>query len=257
MAKAKKKGKAKKAASSQVLTNMKNIKKNRKSVFNLESGITSNKSRAYATRSTIEENRALILKNYTAAFMGNRQLANQNTDDIFRNRKNILSNFDAKNEIEVNYVESLTNEASIDFLEHRASLNASVLEVNRMMAEVNSKLIAINSKIMNSNQKIVAFNSKNLTENSRVLKAGLSVKSANPPSNAKRIIKNKERLAAISKTSSANTKTISNLLKIASNNRAAIEKNSELIHARRKAIEGNQDKISKNQSSVANLISKN
>ena len=52
-----------------VASNLKNIKKNRKSVFGLEVQVTSNKSRSYATRSTIEENRALILKNYTAAFM--------------------------------------------------------------------------------------------------------------------------------------------------------------------------------------------
>ena len=255
MANSTKKAKAKKTAGSQVLTNYKNIRKNRKSVFNLESSITQNKSRAYATRSTIEENRALILKNYTAAFMGNRQLANQNTDDIFRNRKNILANFNAKSDVEVNYVESLTNEASIDFLEHRAELNASVLEVNRMMAEVNAKLIEINSKIMASNEKIVKFNSKNLSDNSRILARGLSAKTANPPSNAKRIIKNKERLNKILKESQVNSKTINSLYKIAGNNRSAIEKNAAVIIARRESIEANQAKISQNQSKVAKLIS--
>jgi hypothetical protein len=257
MAKAKKNAKAKKTGNSQILANLKNIKRNRKAVFNLETAVSSNKSKAYATRSTIEENRALILKNYTAAFMGNRQLANQNTDDIFRNRKSILSNFNTKSEVEVNYVESLTNQASIEYLEHRAELNASVLEVNKMMAEVNAKLIAINSKIMASNQKIVAFNSKNLSENARVLKSGLSASSANPPSNAKRIINNKARLSKISKQSSANAKTIVALHKTASNNRANIEKNSTLIHARRDSIEQNQAKISQNQTKVANLISRN
>ena len=70
-------------------TNRKNIKKNRRAIFEVEATVTSNRAKAYATRSIIEENRALILKNYTAAFMGNRQLANQNTDDVFRNRKAI------------------------------------------------------------------------------------------------------------------------------------------------------------------------
>ena len=31
----------------------------------------------------IEENRLMILSNYAAAFMGNRQVANSNTDEIF------------------------------------------------------------------------------------------------------------------------------------------------------------------------------
>ena len=56
--------------------NKKNIKKNRRTIFEVEGKVTANKSKAYASRSIIEENRALILKNYTAAFMGNRQLAN-------------------------------------------------------------------------------------------------------------------------------------------------------------------------------------
>ena len=103
--------------------------------------------------------------------------------------------------------------------------------------------------------KIVKFNSKNLADNSRILSSGLSTKTANPPSNAKRIIKNKERLAKVLKTSQGNTKIISNLYKIASNNRAAIEKNAAAIIARRKNIEANQSKISQNQSKVAKLIS--
>ena len=151
-------------------SNRKNIMRNRKALFGLECQVTANKSKAYATRSAIEENRALILKNYTAAFMGNRQLANQNTDDIFRNRRTILSSlFDAQTDVQKNFVESSLNEASIDYLEHRAELNASVLEVNRMMAEVNAGLIEINSKIMKSNESIVVLIVEICSFNSKIL----------------------------------------------------------------------------------------
>jgi hypothetical protein len=75
---------------SQVEDNRANVRANRKKLFELESTVMWNKAQAYRERSMIEENRALILKNYSAAFMGNRQMANQNTDDIFRNRKAIL-----------------------------------------------------------------------------------------------------------------------------------------------------------------------
>ena len=100
--------------------NKKNIQKNKRSIFEVEAKVAANRAKAYATRSLIEENRASILKNYTAAFMGNRQLANQNTDDIFRNRKAVLSNMPTKNEVEENFVQSMINEANLDFLEHRA-----------------------------------------------------------------------------------------------------------------------------------------
>lgn len=236
-------------------SNRKNIMRNRKSLFGLECQVTANKSKAYATRSAIEENRALILKNYTAAFMGNRQLANQNTDDIFRNRRTILSSLDAQTDVQKNFVESSLNEASIDYLEHRAELNASVLEVNRMMAEVNAKLIEINSKIMKSNESIVAFNSRNLSLNSKILASGLSIGTATPSSNAKRISRNKERLAKILKAAKANSASILGLLKIASKNRSAIEKNAAGILARRKGIEDNQKKIAQNQVKVSKMIS--
>ena len=42
----------------------------------------------------------MILSNYSAAFLGNRQLANSNTDEVFDNRNAILSNYKAKNEVE-------------------------------------------------------------------------------------------------------------------------------------------------------------
>ena len=236
-------------------SNRKNIMKNRKAVFGLECQVTANKTNAYATRSSIEENRALILKNYTAAFMGNRQLANQNTDDIFRNRRTILGSLDTQTDVQRNYVESSLNEASIDYLEHRAALNASVLEVNRMMAEVNAKLIEINSRIMKSNESIVSFNNKNLALNSKILATGLSPKTATPASNARRIARNKERLGKILKVAKGNASTILTLLKTAAKNRGAIEKNAAGILARRKGIEDNQKKIASNQSRVEKLIS--
>mgnify|MGYP001279981656 CR=1 FL=1 len=238
-----------------VASNRKNIMRNRKALFGLECQVTANKTNAYSTRSAIEENRALILKNYTAAFMGNRQLANQNTDDIFRNRRTILSSLDVQNDSQKNFVESSLNEASIDYLEHRADLNASVLEVNKMMAEVNAKLIEINSRIMKSNESIVAFNSKNLAINSKILASGLSTGTATPASNAKRIARNKERLAKILKIAKANSSVITGLLKIASKNRSAIEKNSAGIFSRRKLIEDNRKKITQNQSKVSKMIS--
>ncbi len=235
-------------------SNRKNIMRNRKALFGLECQVTANKTNAYSTRSAIEENRALILKNYTAAFMGNRQLANQNTDDIFRNRKTILSSLDVQSDVQKNFVESSLNEASIDFLEHRADLNASVLEVNRMMAEVNSKLIEINSKIMKSNESIVAFNSRNLALNSKLLASGLSTGTATPASNARRIVRNKERLAKILKIAKTNSSTILGLLKIASKNRSAIEKNAATILVRRKGIDDNRKKITQNQAKVSKMI---
>ena len=106
--------------------------------------------------------------------MGNRQLANQNTDDIFRNRKAVLSNMPTKNEVEENFVQSMINEANLDFLEHRAALNAAVLGVNDKMVKVNSLLIEINDAIMAANEGIVRFNAKEIAKNTEILNGKIS-----------------------------------------------------------------------------------
>ena len=67
------------------------------------------------------------MRNYSSAFLGNHNLTNQNTDDIFRNRVAILSNMEVEGAVEVNFRESMTNKAYIDFLEMRAKVNSLVV----------------------------------------------------------------------------------------------------------------------------------
>merc|ERR1740121_301761 len=70
--------------------------------------------------------------------MGNRQMANQNTDDIFKNRKEILKALkieDGDNkQIHENFRDSLLNEGKIDFFYHLAGLNSVVAKVNEEMS---------------------------------------------------------------------------------------------------------------------------
>ncbi|MEN9515739.1 MAG: hypothetical protein RIQ95_2367, partial [Pseudomonadota bacterium] len=88
---------------SQVEDNRAHINANRAKLYALESTVMWNKAQAYRERAMIEENRALVLKNYAAAFMGNRQMANQNTDDIFRNRKAILQSMKVEGPVQANF----------------------------------------------------------------------------------------------------------------------------------------------------------
>ena len=154
---------------SQVETNRDNIQANRRKIFEATSSVMANKAKAYATRSVIEENRLLVLRNYSGAFMGNRQLANQNTEDMFRNREAIINNIEVDGAVEENFVESMLNETALDFLEHRAELNASVLAVNEKMVAANKMLIEINEMIMSSNESIKNFNAEQIETNNPTL----------------------------------------------------------------------------------------
>merc|ERR1712166_513606 len=131
-----------------VTKNSKNVSENGARLHELHLDVFTNKGKLYAIRSIIEENRALILKNYAGAFIGTRQEANQNTDMIFKNRCSILDALKVEGQIQENFRNSKYNEANADFLEFRSLLNNRIAKVNVAMKAVNTKLIDINADIM-------------------------------------------------------------------------------------------------------------
>ena len=149
----------------QTSSNKKAIEKNRKRICKIESDIKTNESLIFQSRSMIEENRLMILSNYTAAFLGNRQLAKTNTDEVFENRELILEKIDPNNEVETNFVSIHKNKAKLDHLTHNSEINSKVLEVSKEMSEINLKLVSINTKIMELNQSIVDFNTQQIETN--------------------------------------------------------------------------------------------
>ena len=239
---------------SQVENNRAAIRVNRTKLFELESTVMWNKAQAYRERAMIEENRALILKNYMAAFIGNRQMANQNTDDIFRNREAILQSLHVEGSVEENFVSSMVNQAHIDFLEHRSALNARVISVNERMSEINTLLIEVNNMIMEGNAEIVEFNARNIEINSGLLDGGLNTGEATRETNAERIASNASRIAEIQERASANRAKLDALIDNVEANRAKILGNSDTIDDRRQDILENHKKIAANQDRVSKLI---
>lgn len=195
------------------------------------------------------------MKNYTAAFMGNRQLANQNTDDVFRNRRAILSSIEPTSDIEENYRESLLNEATLEFLEHRASLNSSVNGVNEKMIEVNALLIEINDTIMAANEGIVKFNESQIQKNNKLLAGALAPSKATSSSNSERIQKNAAKAKVIKGISEKNTKKMDQMTSQMQKNRRKIESNAEKIMDRRESIQANAANIAQNRAKAAKMIS--
>ena len=113
--------------------------------------------------------------------MGNRQLANQNTEDLFRNRNAIVRNISAANDVEKNFKEAHINKCKIDFLEHRAALNAKVIAISKQMADINAQMIKVNTEILAANEEIVQFNAKCIAENSEMLRTGIDSSKATAP----------------------------------------------------------------------------
>ena len=231
------------------------IQSNRRKIFELEILINSNKTKVEVCRASIEQNYASIMRNYNAAYMGNHHLANQETDEILRNRLAIMSNMIAEQDVEINFRESMNNKAQLDFLEHKSSVNKTILEVNKQLTDINKKLIELNRMIMKKNEETLQFNTDNLATNEKFLKGEFHPSKATEKDNKKRIDQNTKRCKKIEDTASENQKRIIEIQSKTQTNAIDIMKNSVQISERRERINDLQEKVNENQSSVAEMIS--
>jgi hypothetical protein len=226
-------------------------------LFELESIVLHNKFQAYGQRSSIEENRQLILKNYEAA-MGNRMLTNHNTDDIFKNRHEILSALKIGGSVQANLIGSKINEAKVDYLEHRSEMNSYVSAINDKMSQANSILIDVNTMIMDGNAQIVEFNSTHMKQNNELLSGAIhaEIEQATPESNAKRIMLNRQRMNGIVERALRNKSVLEETTDKVKINRGKLLQNSNLIYQRRERIEQDHGVLSERQAAIAELISR-
>jgi len=233
--------------------NRKNIAGNAAALHDLHLTVFGNQSKLLAVRSIIEENRALLLKNYAVAFGGNRLMVNQNTDNIFKNRIAILDAMKIEGQDQVNFRNTKMNKARIDFLEHRSQLNNRVAKTNKLMAAANAKLIEANTMIMKSNEELVTFNSGALETNKKLLE-GIQADKATPESNAARVEANTKGIAMIVDHSSKYDEKVEEMTKAALENRKKIIANAKDIDERRNRILENRAGVVANGAAVSAQI---
>merc|ERR1712232_1279504 len=219
------------APKEEVTANKKAIAENEAELHSEYLEVMTNKEKLYDLRAFIEDNRAKILANYAEAFVGNRQVANQNTDDIFKNRSALLDSMTIEGQSHENFRNSKYNEANVDYLENRSLLNNRVAKANKKMSEINADLIAINKKIMESNEEIVTFNAQAIETNKKLLE-GIQPDKATPDANKARIEANTQKIELIQSKVSKYDKTVEEMMAKALENRKAIEENHELIRQR-------------------------
>merc|ERR1712232_100397 len=237
----------------EVTANKKAIAENEAELHSEYLEVMTNKEKLYDLRAFIEDNRAKILANYAEAFVGNRQVANQNTDDIFKNRSALLDSMAIEGQSKENYRNSKYNEANVDYLENRSLLNNRVAKANKKMSEINADLIAINAKILETNEEIVKFNASAIETNVKLLD-GIQLDKATPEANAERIKANKAGIEMIKSKAGKYDSTVEEMMAKAIENRALIDANREEIRERRKAIKENRKKIIANGEKIADRI---
>ena len=232
----------------------KEIEPQKLALDSLNATIMDNKAMIHQSRAAIEENRLLILGNQSAAALGNQQLANHNTEEIFEIRRALLTGVEIATEVEAEYVDSKMLRASLAHLEHRSRLNSSVLEVNDELVKVNEMLIDINRKIMSINKGIMDFNNQEIKTNQSLLTGAKTLHASTHAGNRKLQKENAEKLKELKKLSAKNSSRIKKMRERSERNAAQTIKNKNSIRNRRKALDAVGEKISKNRSAIRNVI---
>ena len=120
------------------------------------------KSFGYLIRAKIEQNLSLVISNISSSFMGNRQLANHNTDDVRHNLNKICSTKFDKTEV-------LPKLVQLKFLKHRQKLNKQLISNSAAMLDAVENLQEVHKKIMKTNEEIIKFNSEIINLSTKLL----------------------------------------------------------------------------------------
>ena len=126
------------------------------------SRLLNQKSKNYLLRSKIDQSIAITNSNLSASFLGNRQMANHNTDDI----KYCLNKI-----IDKNSAEPDATKLNVDliFLKHRQKLNKRLVENSKILIAAIEQLQMAHQKVMRTNEEIGKFNSSMLETTSEII----------------------------------------------------------------------------------------
>ena len=138
----------------QVTLNEENIRKNKRHIFELECQASTSYAESMLLIADIEENRALLSRNFSASFNGNRAIAVDNIEDLYRCRMLMVDALNAKVDVEQNFKSAMGNSLRIDLLENKFFLNQKLREVATQMTAVNELLTSLNKLIADSNEAL-------------------------------------------------------------------------------------------------------
>ena len=242
----------------QVDLNKKNIRKNKRHIFELECQASTAYAESMLLIADIEENRALLSRNFSAAFNGNRAIAVDNIEDLYRCRMLMVDALEAKTDTEQNFKSATENKLRIDLLENKFSLNEMLREVASQMSAVNELLISLNKLIADSNETLADQGAEMVSENAEWIDGEILkiIKSASSDSNLELVNDNAARLEELSEQATvAEHGAKMKLQQIATETKQILDTGDDIAD-RRARIQAEREKVVANQKRSSELMSK-
>ena len=136
--------------------------------YELEALVDANKLRAYTNRIRIAENSMVAMELANAAFNESRQLLNDASTAIVRNKKVIIQHLAEDAGLKNQEITNLVDKAELDYLEKRSGLNKAVLDINAKMSAINTQFKSLIEAIIDTNENLLEHNRVNLRETDQV-----------------------------------------------------------------------------------------
>ena len=238
--------------------NAANIRKNKRRIFELESEVSTAYAELMLLVADVEENRALLMRNFTSAFNGNRSIAINNVEDLYRSRMLMVDALDAKTEAEQNFQNAMRNSLRVDLLENRFVLNEKLREIASQMAEINVLFVSLNQLVADANESLADQGAEMVSENAEWIDGELEklFKAVSPANNAKIVESYTKRLISLVEQAHIAEQQAHEMVKVVEARTKTILDSGDEIAGRRERIQADREKVVANQKRSADLMSK-
>ena len=238
--------------------NKTNIRKNRRRIFELDAEVSTTYAELMLLLADIEENRSLLQRNFTSAFMGNRSIAIDNVDDLYDCRIAMLEALDPSTDIQTNFKVRMLNQVRIEQLENRTDLNDTLRDIATKMIEVNQMFQSVNSLITEANESVVEQGDNMISENADWADGSIAKQMSRATSNAnsQSVKSNAERLQKLLERANIAENEANNLVRRVEDDTKGILELGDQIAKRRERIQADRERVVANQRRTADQIIK-
>jgi hypothetical protein len=234
------------------------IQKNKRRIFELDAEISTTHAELMLLLADVDENRALLNRNFTSSFMGNRAISISNVNHLYNSRLAMIETLEVKTEVELNFKAMFTNKVMVDQLENRSRLNEKLSEIIGRVQEVNVMLQSINTLVANANETLVEYADEMISENADWIDGALIKKLSSATANANKqgVNENVELIKKLIDQSSIAENETSDILKRINSITKNILDSGDDIARRRETIQADHERVVANQKRTADLIIK-
>ena len=238
--------------------NKTNIRNNRRRIFELDAEVSTTYAELMLLLADIEENRSLLQRNFTSAFMGNRSIAIDNVDDLYGCRIAMLEALDPSTDVQNNFKIRMLNQVRIEQLENRTDLNDTLRDIATKMIEVNQMFQSVNSLITEANESVVEQGDNMISENADWAAGSISKQMTKETSNAnaQSVKSNAERLQKLLERANIAENEANNLVRRVEDDTKGILELGDQIAKRRERIQADRERGGANQRRTADQIIK-